>query len=250
MKPVLFNLFGIKIHGYGTMIFFGIVAAILLLNKRIKNTKYDEDSIFDMTVIAIVSGIIGGKLLYIITDIKNILKDHSLLKDLGSGFVIYGGIIGGVLSVYLYCKYKKWDVLKVFDLIIPSLALAQGFGRIGCFLAGCCYGRSTNLPIGVCFNNSPFVPPHVFRHPTQIYSSIFDFLLAIFLLKYSKSNKDSGKTFGWYVVIYGIGRTLVEFLRDDPRGNVGILSTSQFISLFTVLFGIIILNKDRLIKIK
>ncbi|WP_097026640.1 prolipoprotein diacylglyceryl transferase [Clostridium peptidivorans] len=243
MRPVLFELFSRPIYGYGTMIAIGILAALLLLSSRVKkNSKYNEDDIYNMSLIAIASGIAGGKLLYIITEMRNIIEDPSLLKDVGSGFVIYGSIIGGAISIFFYCKRKKWDTLDTFDLIIPSIPLAQGFGRIGCLLAGCCYGRPTDLPIGIVFNNSPFAPSGVHIHPTQIYSSIFDFLLVIFLLWYDKRKNKKGNTFALYIIIYSIGRIIVEMFRGDPRGTVSILSTSQFISIFTLILGIVLFN--------
>lgn len=248
MKPVLFEIFGLKIYGYGAMIALGILAAVTLLDKRSKKIGYNEDHIFNMSIVGIIGGILGGKLLYIIVDIKYIIENPEILKDLGNGFVIYGAIIGGALAIYLYCKKKNWDVLKMFDLVIPSVALAQGFGRIGCFLAGCCYGKPTKLPIGVVFANSPFAPSNVHLHPTQIYSSIFDFLLAFFLLWYSRKSEKAGKTFSLYVIIYGVGRIIVEFLRGDPRGNVFILSTSQFISVFSIIAGILLFNIDKVRK--
>lgn len=246
MRPVLFSLWGININGYGLMIGLGIVAAVLLFTNRASKEGYDEDSILNMIIIAIVSGVVGGKILYIITDIQAIIKEPEMLKNFGSGFVIYGSIIGGVLAFYLYCKRKAWNFIKVFDIAIPSLPLAQGFGRIGCFLAGCCYGAVTDLPIGVEFKNSPFAPSGVHLHPTQIYSSIFDFALAAFLLWYYKREHRQGRVFAMYMIIYSIGRFLVEFLRDDPRGAVGSLSTSQFISLFVLILGIGFYNLDKI----
>lgn len=252
MKPVLFRVFGVKVYGYGLMIAIGIIAALLLLSYRSKKKQYNEDNIWDMAVLAIVSGIIGGKVLYIITDIKNIIENPSALKNVGNGFVIYGAIFGGILAVYLYSKKKDWNILSVFDLVVPSLPLAQGFGRIGCFLAGCCYGSITTLPIGVKFNNSNFAPANVYVHPTQIYSSIFDFMLAFFLLWYDRRERKKGRVFSLYLIIYSIGRFLIEFLRDDPRGSVSVFSTSQFISLFIVLVGIALFNfhkiKEKLCK--
>jgi phosphatidylglycerol:prolipoprotein diacylglycerol transferase len=250
MKPVLFEVFGIPIYGYGTMIAIGICAALILVSYRAKKRNYDEDSILNMSILAIILGILGGKLLYIITEIKSIIADPSLLKDVGSGFVIYGAIIGGAIGVYIYCKRKKWGVLNIFDLAIPSIPLAQGFGRIGCFLAGCCYGKATNMTIGVEFKNSPFVEAGQHLHPTQIYSSIFDFCLAFFLLWYDRKERKQGRVFSLYVIIYSIGRFLVEFLRDDPRGNIGILSTSQFISVFTLIIGITFYNVSKFKKMR
>lgn len=248
MRPILFNFFGINIYGYGTMIAIGILAAILLLSYRSKKQGYDEDSIMNMAIIAIICGVIGGKLLYIITDIKNIIADPSLLKDFGSGFVIFGAIIAGAIGVYVYSRRKQWKLLKILDLVIPSVALAQGFGRIGCFLAGCCYGRATASPFGVRFRENSLAPTDACLLPTQIYSSIFDFALAAFLLWYSKKEKSEGRVFSMYLILYSIGRFAVEFLRDDPRGSVGPLSTSQFISIFTFILGIVIFNIDRFKK--
>lgn len=255
MKPILLDLWGFKIYGYGLMIAIGIISAVLLLSKRAKEKGYNEDHILNMTIIAVISGVLGGKILHIITDFKFVISDpSSIIKNFGEGFVIYGAIIGGALGAYIYCKKKQWDVLEVFDLITPSLPLAQGFGRIGCLFAGCCYGAETNVPWAIVFKESPFAPSNVHLHPTQIYSAIFNFVLAIFLIWYDKNNKVKGRTFSMYLICYSVGRFLVEFLRDDPRGNVGVLSTSQFISLFIFILGIALYNiykiKERRTKIE
>ncbi len=246
MRPILFKIFGINVYGYGTMIAIGICAALILLDYRAKKSGYDEDSILNMAIISIIAGILGGKALYIITEIKSIINDINILKDIGNGFVIYGAIVGGALGIFFYSKKKGWNTLKTFDIVAPTVALAQGFGRIGCFLAGCCYGRETTLPIGVEFKNSIFVPPDIIRHPTQIYSSVFDFFLAFFLLWYGRKERKDGRVFSLYIILYSVGRFLVEYLRDDPRGAVGVLSTSQFISIFTLIIGIVIYNISRL----
>ena len=247
MRPILFEIFGLKLYGYGLMIAIGIICAVLLFTKRAKNKNYNEEHIFNMTIIAIVCGILGGKILYIITDFQYILENPMLIiKDFGVGFVIYGAITGGVLAVYLYSRSKKWNTLEVFDLAIPGLALAQGFGRIGCFLAGCCYGAETDLPIGIAFPKDSLAPSGISLYPTQVMSSVFDFALAIFLLWYSKRCKKNGRVFAMYLILYSIGRFLVEFLRNDPRGRVGILSTSQFIAIFTLILGVVIYNFDKI----
>jgi len=246
MKPILFEFSFIKIYGYGLMIMIGILAALCLLSYRSKKQQYNEDNVWDMAIISIICGVIGGKVMYIITDIKEVLQNPSVLKNVGNGFVIYGAILGGILGVYIYSKKKDWNTLSVLDLLVPSLPLAQGFGRIGCFLAGCCYGKVTSLPIGVEFNNSPFAPANIQLIPTQIYSSIFDFMLALFLLWYDRCERKKGRLFSLYLIIYSIGRFLIEFLRGDPRGSVSILSTSQFISLFVLIFGVLLFNFERI----
>lgn len=248
MRPVLFEIFGIKIYGYGTMMAIGILSALLLVNYRAKKRGYDEDSILNMAILTIILGVLGGKLLYIITEIKNIIKDPSILKAVGNGFVVYGSIIGGALGVYLYCRRKKWSFFKVGDIIIPAVAIAQGFGRIGCFLAGCCYGKETNMTIGVSFKPDSLGPTDIKVHPTQIYSSIFDFALGMLLLWYGSKKTKDGRVVSLYLIIYSIGRFLVEFLRDDPRGNIGILSSAQFIGIFVLILGIILFNMDKFKK--
>lgn len=255
MKPVLFKLGSININGYGLMIAIGILAGIWLLTYRSKKRGYNDDKIFNMMLIAVFSGILGGKLLFIITEIKNISKNSSIFKNLSAGFVVYGAIIGGILSVYLYCKKQKWNVLKVFDLVVPSLAIGQAFGRIGCFLAGCCYGKHTDCPIGVVFHESSYAPNDVLLYPTQIMSSIFDFFMVLILLWYdnrrgkvNNKNKD-GRTFALYLIMYSIGRSIIEVFRGDKeRGFIGIFSTSQFISLFVIIVGIAIFNIHRIRK--
>lgn len=248
MRLILFEIFGIKIKSYGLMIAIGIIVAASLFINKGKKRGYDEDSLLNLIIFAVIGGILGGKGLFIITELKNIIKEPSILLNFGYGFVVYGAIGGGALAIYLYCRKKKWNILEVLDITVPGLAIAQGFGRIGCFLAGCCYGAETNLPIGVVFPQGSLAPSGIHVHPTQIYSSIFDFILGFFLLYYGKKKRIHGKVMGMYLIIYSIGRFLVEFLRNDPRGSVGLLSTSQFIAIFTLVLGIIIFNINKFVK--
>ena len=248
MKIILFKAFGLEIKSYGLMIAIGILIAASLLLRRGKVKGYDEDSLLNLIILTVIGGVIGGKVLFIITEFKSILEDPSILLDFGYGFVVYGALILGGLTIYLYCKRKNWKVFDVLDLVAPVLALAQGFGRIGCFLAGCCYGKETNLPIGVEFPVNSLAPSGIHVHPTQIYSSIFDFLLGFFLLYYSRKEKKSGKIVSMYLIIYSIGRFMVEFFRNDPRGNIWLLSTSQFIAIFTLILGLIIFNFHKFFK--
>ena len=248
MRIILFEIFGIQIKSYGLMIAIGIIVAATLFTNKGKKKGFNEDSLLNLIIFAIIGGMLGGKGLFIITEFKNIIKEPSILLNFGYGFVIYGAIGGGALAMYLYCKKKNWNIIEMLDMTVPGLAIAQGFGRIGCFLAGCCYGAETTLPIGVKFPEGSLAPAGICVQPTQIYSSIFDFLLGFFLLYYSRKERKNGKVMGLYLIIYSIGRFLVEFLRDDQRGSVGVLSTSQFISIFTLVLGIIIFNNYKFFK--
>ena len=197
MRPELFNIFGFHIYGYGLMIAIGIICAAYIFTQNAGKRGYNEDKIFNLIILTVIMGVIGGKLLFIITEIEDIIDDPSILLEFGNGFVIYGAIILGALTVFLYCKKKKWSSLEVLDCLVPAVAIAQGFGRIGCLLAGCCYGAETNFPLSIVFPRgvNSLAPTGIHLHPTQIYSSIFDFALGIFLLWYLKKKKDIGENY-------------------------------------------------------
>lgn len=239
MRYILFEIGPLTVYSYGFMIAIGIIAAVFAADYRAKKYGLNGDHMYGIALVGVLLGIIGAKLLFFLTEIKDILKDPSELLSLSEGFVVYGGIIGGIIGAYLYCRWKKLPTLKYFDIAVPSLALAQGFGRIGCFLAGCCYGRETNAWYGVTFENSPFAPNHVALIPTQIISSVADFLHFFILLSITKRKKTDGIVVSFYLIFYSIGRFLIEMLRNDPRGNVSVLSTSQFISIFILAMGIV-----------
>ncbi|CCJ34501.1 Prolipoprotein diacylglyceryl transferase [Caloramator australicus RC3] len=172
----------------------------------------------------------------------------SIIYMLTSGFVVYGGLIGGVLAGYIYCKKRGLNFLKMFDLAAPSMALAQSIGRQGCHFAGCCYGRPTDSPFGVIFKESPFAPNGVKLIPTQEISSLGNLIIFLILLNYSKKERSDGKVAGLYILLYSVGRFIIEFFRGDFRGNVGPLSTSQFISIITFVIALIFLNLDKIKK--
>jgi len=228
----------ITIHGYGLMIGLGVMAALLLGDYRAKKFGLNGDHIYGMTFSAVILGFVAARILFIITEWENFLQ-NPMQYLAGAGFVVYGGIIGGFLTIYGFCKIKKIDMLSYLDLMIPSVALAQGFGRIGCFLAGCCYGRETDSCLGVVFTNSDFAPNGVKVLPTQLFMAGGDLLLMTVLLWYASKKPMRGRTSMLYLMLYSIGRFVIEFFRNDDRGTVGVLSTSQFIAIFTLLAGIL-----------
>ncbi|WP_234124154.1 prolipoprotein diacylglyceryl transferase [Clostridium hydrogenum] len=241
MHPILFKVGPITIHSYGFMIAIGMIAAIVLSLYRGKKLGFNTEVIMDLGLYGIFGGIIGAKVLFWIVEFPNIIHDTNyIFKTLGNGFVVYGGIIGGILSGYIYSRIKKIDFFNYLDLIVPAIALAQGFGRIGCFETGCCYGRETSSSIGVIFQNSSYAPNGVPLIPTQLFSSAGDFLIAAILLYYASKfkSKRKGQVSALYMILYSIGRFTIEIFRGDPRGSVGILSTSQFICIFMFLIGI------------
>ena len=208
MKNELLTIGPFTVYGYGLMIAIGILAGCLTAEYRAGKQKLDSEQIFPMILWCLVGGFFCAGL--------------------------------------LYCRIRKLVFFKYADVILPSVALAQGFGRIGCFLAGCCYGKETESVFSVIFQNSEYAPNHVALIPTQLYSSGLDFLHFLLLLLIARNKKEDGQVTACYLIFYSIGRFVIEFFRGDIiRGSVGILSTSQFISIFTGIAGIVLLIRIR-----
>ena len=236
----LFTIGKITIHGYGLMIGLGFLAAVLIGCYRAKLQGLSSDLFSSMAICVLIFGFLGGKLLFLIVEFKNFLANP--LGALGSsGFVVYGGIITGLLTIYFFCKIKKISVMSYADLIAPSIAINQGFGRIGCFMAGCCYGKQTDSCIGVIFPEGCLAPAGVKLIPTQLISAIGMLIIGIALIIIARKTKYKGVITGLYLLLYSIGRFIIEFFRNDYRGTVGFLSTSQFISLFIFVLASAIL---------
>lgn len=241
MKEVLFEIGPFKVYGYGLMIAIGVIAAFAVGMYREKKWKIGDDKIFDLGIWCLIGGWLSAKILFWITELPSLIKDPSQIwSTMSSGFVVYGGLIGGILTGYLFCHIKKISFLKYFDLVMPSIALAQAFGRIGCFMAGCCYGKETHSVLGVVFPKGSYAPGGVPLIPTQLISSAADFLNFFLLIFLARKTKKDGQVGGLYLIFYSIGRFIIEIFRDDPRGNVGFLSTSQFIAIFMLAAGILV----------
>ena len=244
MKNELLKIGPFTVYGYGLMIAVGILAAYFTGERRAKKRGLPYEYVFNLVVWCVLGGFLGAKILYWITEWKSIVANPGFLGDtLTDGFVVFGGIIGGILTAYVYCRIKNLDFLRFFDTLMPSVALAQGFGRIGCLLAGCCYGKETNSAFSITFHDSGFAPNGVALIPTQIYSSILDFLHFFLLLYIARHKKAEGEVAACYLIFYSVGRFILEFFRGDlERGSIGVLSTSQFISIFTGVAGMVMLG--------
>ena len=232
-----FSIGPLTVHGYGVMIAVGILAAVGMAEKLAKEYDLDYKNIDAFALFVVVLGYVGAKALYVLTNLDAFMISPASVLGSG-GWVVYGGIIGGLLAALVWCKWKKWDFRKYFPILITVVPLAQAYGRIGCFMAGCCAGMKTDAWFGVsfpsdslCWTTDPVIP-------TQLISAAGDFVIFAFLywnLKHGKHREDNG---AWYLILYSLGRFMIEFLRGDMiRGEVGPFSTSQFISIFIFLIG-------------
>ena len=241
-----FSIGPFTVHGYGVMIAVGILAAVAMAEKLAKEYDLDYKNIDAFALFVVVLGYVGAKALYVLTNLDTFFVSPASVLGSG-GWVVYGGIIGGLLAAIGWCRWKKWDFKKYFPVLITVVPLAQAFGRIGCFLAGCCGGHETHAWYGVSFPADSLAWTTEPIIPTQLISAVGDFAIFAFLmwnLKHGKHSEDNG---AWYLILYSLGRFLIEFLRGVViRGSVGPFSTSKFISIFIFLIGAwLIFNRQK-----
>ena len=262
MHPVFFQMGGIVGYSYGLMIGIGALLAIFVSEWRAKRRGLDGELVFSAAVWGLLAGLLGAKLTFIISNIKLLFTNPSYVLGT-NGFTVYGGVVLGIIVGGLIVKRKKVDVPVYLDLVIPQIALAQGFGRIGCFLAGCCYGKPTDSHFGVVFPVEAIAPSGIPLIPTQLISAAGDFLIFAILLLLSNFATDYLKVrkgeeelldkdavtkklrffqplsiSGMYLILYGIGRFAIEFLRADPRRTALGLSCNQYVSIVFVIAGL------------
>ena len=253
MYPELFHIGSFPINTYGVLLALAFLAALFVAARLGARDGLARERVFDLGLWMLLGGLVGSKLLLMVAEPE---YAHDLwrlisLDFLRSGGVWYGGFLGGLLTGVLLIRRYKLPFWKVTDAFAPGVALGQAIGRQGCFAAGCCWGKPTTLPWGVEFGELAHritgVPVGVHLHPTQLYESVASALLFLFLYRLHRRKRFDGQVIATYAVLYGLIRFLIEFVRDDPRGDIaGLtsmtgLSTSQLISLFVVIGGLIFL---------
>ena len=213
MYPVLLQWGWITIYSYGFMLALGVVLSVVLLLRSAKREGFAEDNILDISIIALIAGVIGSRLLYVFLYEWEFFRLHpwKILDLRSQGLVFYGGLILGGFCVLGYIVIKKLSFWKLADLFAPYLALGYAFGRIGCFLNGCCYGKPTSVLWGMVFPGVDFIS----RHPTQLYSSLLAFLLFWLLYRFYQRRKFEGQVFLIYLISYALIRFFVEFFREN-----------------------------------
>jgi phosphatidylglycerol:prolipoprotein diacylglycerol transferase len=244
MYPAI-HFFNITVPTFGIFFLLGTGSAFLLGTQTAKKFSITTMDAMFFGLFGIIGGIIGAKLLFIIVDLPNLIADPrtALIRLLAGGAVFYGGLLGGILGGFFYTRIYHLDTIRFFDIAVPCLAVAQAFGRIGCFFNGCCYGIPYEGFGAVYYPEGAYPPSGIGLFPSQLTESAFLFLLTPVLIWILSKNNQPGLTTGYYLILYGIFRFINEFFRSDPRGAIGFLSTSQFISLFIIASGLLFLLK-------
>lgn len=255
MKPVLFEWNGLAVHSYGLMIALGVILGAWYLEKQgKKEVGMTSNQVTQLIVLLFAAAFIGGKLFLLFE------RDHFTISDFfsGSGFVFYGSFIFAVPTMLLFFKKHRFPVFRTLDIMAVTTCIVHAFGRVGCFMAGCCYGKPTGTNWGVAFSDpaSSAEPLHTLLHPVQLYEAGYILLVGVLLLVIRRYfRRFYGQLFLTYLLLYAIGRSVLETYRGDyVRGYVfGHVSNAQFtaicITIFTIAISTLLYRSGKLVRI-
>jgi phosphatidylglycerol:prolipoprotein diacylglycerol transferase len=238
MYPRLLDLGVVTVYTYGVLLAAAYLLGLQLAIVRARARGLDHARVLDLGIYIIFSALIGAKLLLLITELPSYIENPRNLMDLvRSGGVFYGGLILAVIVAVWYIRRIRLPLWTTCDVFAPGIALGHVVGRLGCFFAGCCFGKPTTVPWAVTFTD-PYAatnvgtPLNVPLHPTQLYEAGAEALiLALLLATENRGRRFPGRTFWLYMFLYAVTRYIIEIYRGDPRGSVLMFSTSQFISV-------------------
>ena len=245
------SIFGLNLTMYGLIIALAMIIGICVAILICKIKKYDTGLPIDLALFAFPCAIIGARIYFCI--FNGVDSFTQIFEIWNGGLAIYGGVIGGFLGIFICSKIKKISLVKCCDLAAPCLILGQGIGRIGCYFAGCCYGIETTsewlkvFPLSTQING-------VWHLSTFFYESFLNFVGFVILMILTCKTKKQGIITGWYLIIYGIIRFVLEGLRDPTAAlYLGVFKVSQLLSAILIVVGVIVfilalklnLNKEK-----
>lgn len=235
MRPILFELGSITIHSWGAVVAAAFAIALYLMYRDSKRVKIDPAKVLDFGLLTLVLALLGARLMYVLLDIGHFVNNPAeILMLQNGGLSIHGGLIGGLIAGIIFTRRNNISFFRLADLTAAPLILGQAIGRLGCFLAGICYGKITELPWAIKFEGIPGL-----RHPTQLYESGLDFMIFAFLWAYRKKIRFEGQLFLIYVITYSVARSIVESFRDDMV-LVGPITVAQLASIVIVAIAAVV----------
>ncbi len=247
MRQILFTIpvLNLPIHGYGAMLVLAFASAMWLGAWRARREKLDPELVLDMAFWIFAGGLIGARLFYVIQYRDAFHDPLDAFKFWNGGIVYYGGVIGGVTAFLLYRRFNPFPIRPYLDALAPSVMIGTVFGRLGCFLNGCCFGDVCHSALGVRFpsptdpwasqvRNGLIPPSATFSlpvHPTQLYSSFDALVLLLLLTAFFPLRRRDGEVAGLLMIVYPITRFLTEFVRNDEGIFLAAMTISQTISV-------------------
>ena len=245
MFPDLFSIGPLTIHTYGLFVAIGFAVAILVAIKVGKAQGMQPERVMDMGFITILCAIVGSRLMYVIINFsyyKNHLMD--IFRIWQGGLIFSGGLITVFLAMGWYLKRHHLSFWETGDLWAPSIAIGQGIGRIGCFMAGCCHGKPTEMKWGVIFTHPhSLAPSNIPLHPTQLYASFSGLIIFLVLMVLHAKKQFEGQVILWFLILHSTARLLIERFRGDDRGLIpgSEMSTTQLLAFLILIASVVIL---------
>lgn len=248
MHPVLFKIGSVTIYTYGVLAAAGFLVGLWLAYRQAPRAGLNPHGVWSLGVYGILAALLMSKMWLIFSAWDYYIAHPSEIFSMAtfqSAGTFYGGVLGGIIWVVLYTRFQKMALLAVLDVLAAPIALGHAIGRIGCFVAGCCYGKPTSLPWGVTFT-SPIAetiagtPLRVSLHPTQLYEAGAEFLNFFLLIWLGARRRFTGQLIGAYFVLYGSERGAIEFLRGDPGRTMmfhNSVSLMQIVSAGLIIAG-------------
>jgi phosphatidylglycerol:prolipoprotein diacylglycerol transferase len=251
MHPILFQWGPITIYSYGVLVATGVLLGLWIARWQAPRAGVSPDLVWNVGIYMVLSALVCAKL-WLVSLYSGYYWAHPrelfALSTLQSGGTFYGGILGAFALLVFYKFVKKVKLLPLMDCYGLGLPLGHAIGRLGCFAAGCCYGKPTWLPWGVTYTNPKAAelvgtPLNIALHPTQIYESIAELANFLFILWLARRQRFTGQLVAAYLILYGVERGLMEFLRGDPDRTLmfhGAVSLMQVVSVGMIIFGVLI----------
>ncbi len=245
MHPDLFSIGPLTLHTYGFFVALGFIAGIAAAIRLGKSIGLNSNNILDMGFIIILSGLIGSRLLFIIINLPEYTANPlNIFKIWEGGLVFSGGLVAVIIVVLIYVRKYNYNIWTIGDLWSPAASIGEGIGRIGCFFAGCCYGRPCDLPWAVTFTDPKTIAiPNIPLHPTQLYSFLSSMIIFAVLMILHSKRKYEGQVFLWFLILHSTARLILERFRGDSRGVVfsGNLTMTQLIALIILFAAVVFL---------
>lgn len=255
-----------KLPMYGLMLLVGFLSGLWLARHRAAQYGVPKETLLDLATYIILAGLAGARLLYVLLHLEYFWRHPHRIIFNRSDFVFFGGAVAATVVVYLFCRARSLSLWDVTDCFAPGAALGHAFGRVGCFLQGCCYGARCDLPWAVRFPSNldpsgrettfanPAFADHVDHfglpadapfsfpvHPTQLYESAANLLIAAVLIWLSRRQRFRGQIIVTYIALYSLARFTIEHFRGDlERGVFGPFSTSQWIAAVTFVAALVL----------
>ena len=239
MHSTLFEIFGLPVRSYGFFLAIGFLLGLWRMKKIAPKYEFSYNAITDLAIYSLIAGVLGSRLLYVLSNLSSYsFKDVFAFWNGGLSF--HGGIIAGIITAYIFARKNKYNFFNVLDILVPSVCIGYAFTRIGCFLNGCCYGVPSHMPWAV-----KMLTPHGLEmcQPVQLYASFISIVMFFILRSLEFKNPIPGFVFTWYILLYGLYRFGIEYLRYHESSDYVFtnITGGQVLSLIMIISAVTLL---------